>query len=460
MPAMTFNIGNVGRFENDTVLLDYLVRIDHRLLKRCQDNVCLIDHGQLPLFYQLYDIEDIKAFDLIMTRGTWRDHSWGEVPSLMMHNISSHGAFIATDIHHRSKDNGRHSYRLYTSVRNMLASSICGSINVDTLGSKPIKVKRHMDSPTDTWMQFFPSETLCSDQSIALLKILPYDSVLETLLSSKVMLSSPWYSFQIHVSKGSNHCNFISNDTSNSIEHICMSNVTTTLRVSTILQPGYSKGHKKTVKKLKEIRNHVNTSDDNDSNKMHKRIKVNRIIRDSRQLRLYVETQVENVNNYPVSIHVIDVIPNFYDILLNTYQVCYRLASGNDCHNNEQVTNLESFLYNNSSDSCDDNCFDSLSWSFELPPKTMLVASYIGMKQFMHMNAFPPDASRGIEVPPSIIYHNNFPYERIITTSHLVSLPLSDFSMSFNVVTLVSTSFVFLVGTLINTLLRRKEKKL
>ena len=104
--------------------------------------------------------------------------------------------------------------------------------------------------------------------------------------------------------------------------------------------------------------------------------------------------------------------------------------------------------------------FDSISWSFELAPNSVLVARYVGLKRFMHMSTFPPDASRGIEVPPSIIHHRTFPRERIITSSHVISLPLSDFSMSFNVITLVSTSFVFLVGTLINILVRKKTKKI
>jgi len=173
---------------------------------------------------------------------------------------------------------------------------------------------------------------------------------------------------------------------------------------------------------------------------------------------------VENSNEYPVSIRVIDMIPQFYDVLFNTYELCTRSAnsSSNICNNKEKVTAMKTFQYDKSFDSYIDSDydhrFDSISWSFELPPNTVLVANYVGLKRFMHMSAFPPDASRGIEVPPSIVHHSIYPRERIITSSHVISLPLSDFSMSFNVITLVSTSFVFLVGTLINTLVRRKKK--
>jgi phosphatidylinositol glycan class T len=193
-----------------------------------------------------------------------------------------------------------------------------------------------------------------------------------------------------------------------------------------------------------------------------KRIKVHRIIRDSRQLKFYVETRLENTTPNPVPIHIIDTLPKFYDVLLNTYDICaMNTSNGTDksmppCVDVEKVTSLKSFRYEKCS--YDGECFDTLSWSHEVPPNSIIVTSYVGLKQFMHVSVFPPDASRGIEIPPSLIYINRFPYERVMTSSHLISLPLSDFSMSFNVITLVSTSFVFLVGTMINTLVRKTAK--
>jgi hypothetical protein len=189
-------------------------------------------------------------------------------------------------------------------------------------------------------------------------------------------------------------------------------------------------------------------------------------------LRFAVDTKIENKNSYPLSVTVFDVIPQFFDILFNTYSLCIlNIDSKIDslvsdvCSINVEVAKLQSFHYQKSQCNNDvelihnyDDCFDSISWSYQLPPNSIIVAHYIGLKHFMHMSVFPPDASRGIEIPPAIVYDNMPPYERIITTTQVISLPLSDFSMLFNVITLVSTLLVFIVGTMINTLVKRKIK--
>ena len=469
------NIVNVGN--SSSILVHYSSHIDHTWFQKCIGDDCSIDLGHLPLLYSdLYDDNHVKAFDVMIASGTWRGHLWGDIPSIM-HNMATHGGYLSVDIASRHKNNKK---RMYSRVRNMIASSFCSSINVDTLNSKPINVYNTTSKEVDRWMQFFPSESLCSDHLTNLLKVLPYDGHLETLLNSKALLSSPWYSFQVSMTNTNKQCNVDSckQDKRKDDEYICKSDISVTIQVSAILHPVHSSGHKKLVNALKETSNGSSSSTNisNSSIKVKReastdtkrRVNVDRIVRDSRQLQLYVETRLENTTPQPLSILIIDTIPNFYDVLLNTYDLCTLIVNNSTdqsmslCTDVDKVANIKSFHYQKSNcddDDHDDNCFDSISWSYEIPPNSVLITSYIGLKQFMHMSVFPPDANRGIEVPPSVIYVNSFPFERLITSHYVVSLPLSDFSMSFNVITLVSTSFVFLVGTMINTLVRKNDKK-
>ena len=81
---------------------------------------------------------------------------------------------------------------------------------------------------------------------------------------------------------------------------------------------------------------------------------------------------------------------------------------------------------------------------------------------FLQFEEHPPDGSRGFDVTAAKYRITSGTQEDEIfsyTQSALVPLPLPDFSMPYNVITLSSTVIVFFVGTMLNTLLRRDDRK-
>jgi phosphatidylinositol glycan class T len=90
-----------------------------------------------------------------------------------------------------------------------------------------------------------------------------------------------------------------------------------------------------------------------------------------------------------------------------------------------------------------------------LPPGAHQDMSYEFDKEFLPLEDFPPDANRGFPVPPAVFeYQGHSGTVLGATDSLVVSLPLPDFSMPYNVVTLSSTAFSFFLGNVVNALVR------
>jgi hypothetical protein len=66
------------------------------------------------------------------------------------------------------------------------------------------------------------------------------------------------------------------------------------------------------------------------------------------------------------------------------------------------------------------------------------------------MNEFPPDVSRGFDVPAGVIRLADG--RHVYTESLLVMLPFPDFSMPFNVIAFTSTLLAFFFGSIFNML--------
>ena len=77
-------------------------------------------------------------------------------------------------------------------------------------------------------------------------------------------------------------------------------------------------------------------------------------------------------------------------------------------------------------------------------------------KSFFHISSFPPDANRGLDVPAATVSTSS---KVLYTDALLVDVPLPDFSMPYNVITLTSTVAAFFFGSVYNLLVRRKKKK-
>jgi hypothetical protein len=91
--------------------------------------------------------------------------------------------------------------------------------------------------------------------------------------------------------------------------------------------------------------------------------------------------------------------------------------------------------------------FGTVSWSIELPPGHHVTTHYKAVKRLLHRESYPNDASRGLEIPPTFIdvhwQHNGSVHTMFTSTDPgLIAMPIPDFSMPFNVITLVSNSCV------------------
>jgi len=70
------------------------------------------------------------------------------------------------------------------------------------------------------------------------------------------------------------------------------------------------------------------------------------------------------------------------------------------------------------------------------------------------MEDFPPDPNRGFDFPSPIFIFEGKVY---MGSNSLVFIPLPDLSMPFNVITLTGTLVAFMIGSMINKMIRKSE---
>lgn len=88
----------------------------------------------------------------------------------------------------------------------------------------------------------------------------------------------------------------------------------------------------------------------------------------------------------------------------------------------------------------------------ELPPLSKSAVEYQFDKSLVFMEEYPPDANHGFEIPPGLLVTDDGYITR--TTSLLLSLPVPDFSMPFNVIILTSTVMALAFGNILSLLVK------
>jgi hypothetical protein len=111
-----------------------------------------------------------------------------------------------------------------------------------------------------------------------------------------------------------------------------------------------------------------------------------------------------------------------------------------------------------------------MQFRYELPPASSLFVSLDYNPAFLSFDSIPGDANRGVELPPIRVHFvsacNNMDTvgtragtgagsAQLYSQSVLLLTPLPDMSMPFNVLSLSCTLFAFIIGSLINVLVRR-----
>ncbi len=96
-----------------------------------------------------------------------------------------------------------------------------------------------------------------------------------------------------------------------------------------------------------------------------------------------------------------------------------------------------------------------MHWSVEVRENTTYDVQLTLSARFLSREQHSPDSSRGREYPPafvSVLWVDDQTETEglVVTSAPLVMLPLPDFSMPFNVLTLGTTALAFFIGSLVN----------
>jgi hypothetical protein len=151
-----------------------------------------------------------------------------------------------------------------------------------------------------------------------------------------------------------------------------------------------------------------------------------------------------------------------------TYSVAGRTGNVLDLSSLEIHTTIANLLENSitmSSDRVSRNGSVKSStlifFQIEIPEDSKLDLRYQTHKRIRSRESFLHDASRGARLPLALLVLANDKGVSASTTyllgSQLVSSPTPDFSMPFNVITLVSTVAAFLLGSIINVMVRKRR---
>lgn len=96
-----------------------------------------------------------------------------------------------------------------------------------------------------------------------------------------------------------------------------------------------------------------------------------------------------------------------------------------------------------------------LELGMHLPAGAKFEVEYSFDKSLLYIEEYPPDANHGFEVPPGLaIAQTPMGTYEVRTSSLLLSLPVPDFSMPYNVIILTSTVMALAFGTVFNLVAR------
>jgi hypothetical protein len=117
---------------------------------------------------------------------------------------------------------------------------------------------------------------------------------------------------------------------------------------------------------------------------------------------------VNKNNNNIDEIHYVADLPSFVytprgsddaDCYQSYYHNHYLESSVNNTTSSESIFHTDSTNINGKIQSC----FGSVSWSIEIPKGATLLSSFTALKRYLHREDYPSDGSRGLVVPPVFV---------------------------------------------------------
>jgi len=192
--------------------------------------------------------------------------------------------------------------------------------------------------------------------------------------------------------------------------------------------------------------------------------------------RFYVSTEIYNANNFEVDFILTETIPSTYHLLVRSIQLtCENKNTQPDIDVNCKAYDKADFRYDHYHNG-------SLHFPiYTLLPHAAVKIQFACKKLLLHREDYPTDSSRGFEVSPATIEYGKSSFslgykETIKATSNVVTSAYPDFTMPFNVMTLVnlliryinspfnvtcqsSAISAFLLGSILNVITKKLFKK-
>lgn len=474
-------------------IFTFTFKLNERITEEIIEDVTTVDYKSFShLLADILLFFEPSSINLTSSSGIWNDQLWGD-----KHAHITDGTTL--NIAHNTNKISQLLSNWY-SIRDQLSNLLGGSFSSEEIRVFPITSsslhKNNSIYSIKSLLEYFPNEN-CKPSSInQLLKLLPYQKKkgVAILLENEILNSASWRSFALKTFlnplKSSKNDNFVSYITS--LE----------AKISLILNKKQIKKKRTFISNLENLlnsdsihidnatidylrTNYISKNQENKSfditHKSKSLLKIDRTVIDSRDMDFSVYTEIKNNFNsslsktfHKINLSIIEVISPHYSILLDTYK--YKLFNPIDGTGEIQLTyegyvsDLPSFTQSNEfcnfskNQNKDLKCSLTVFWTWDdLPSNSFLVTEYKGLKILRTRDSLPPDPNRGVIIPPSLISANYLNLSSIdeagatdiyYTDAHLLTSPIPDPSMPFNVITLVNTFAAFFIGSLANALVK------
>jgi hypothetical protein len=99
-----------------------------------------------------------------------------------------------------------------------------------------------------------------------------------------------------------------------------------------------------------------------------------------------------------------------------------------------------------------------LSFEATLAPRSRLTLTLEVRKTPVHVDLMPPDASRGVDVPPAVFRYSTDGWhdsKMVFSNAAVLPVPIGDLSMSYNVISLTSILVALFVCGIVSLLVRQ-----
>ena len=399
--------------------------------RQCTGNVCRVqgeDCLDSPLFTRMFVDIDLTMLHMAVVKGAWRHEQWGPSEDggrrgggAVQHGITVEASSLTSSLEEK-----------WSTLSEALAVLSCSS-----LGPKPTVYSRPFEVGKNHWVQYVPhaDSGICIESLIAWkTRLLPAhilaSSTIGRVLDPRWLLSAAYQAVELHSTR-----NPESGEVDVSLRFRFVADPTLTEKVAIgISAGGATVAHAKAHHRAAPLRPFVE-----------------RRVYDSRAMDLYNAVTLSNpFQDEKCMVHVVEPIPEWYD--LHVYS-CVTDRAG-------VPSGLEVRAVPSAGEALASRMFSTVQWQISVPPQQSLTVTCRARKRHMHRDAMPPGASRGLEVPPPRVQwtcpSHNATYAGPFS---LVTVPIPDATMPYNVITIVCSLAAFMIGSIMKTLMRRRLAK-